>query len=226
MNIRDNLLRLQASLADATRHDLPVQLVAVSKFHSSTQIREAYDAGQRLFGENRVQELIAKQPNLPADIEWHFIGTLQTNKVKYIAPFVSMIQSVDTIKLMHEINRQAEKCNRTIRVLLEVHIAGEESKHGFSPDECRSFFSEGLPAQFRHVQICGLMGMATFTDDVEVVRREFRNLRRLFDELGLLPAIDKSLFCELSIGMSDDYKIAIEEGSTMVRIGSAIFGVR
>ena len=217
MIIQENLSKLQASLPDG------VKLVAVSKFQQEAAIKEAYDAGQRLFGENRVRELTGKQPNLPGDIEWHFIGTLQTNKVKYIAPFVSMIQSVDSLKLLQEINRQAEKCNRIIRILIEIHIAKEASKHGFPPGECRALFSHNITAQYKNVQICGLMGMATFSDNREQVRHEFRNLRILFDEIRSLPEIDESLFCELSMGMSDDYQIAIEEGSTMVRIGSAIF---
>jgi len=218
--VRKNLLKVQASLPCG------VKLVVVSKFQPEAKIKEAYEAGQRIFGENRVQELIAKQPLLPDDIEWHLIGSLQTNKVKYIAPFISMIQSVDTLKLMQEINRQAEKNNRIIRILLEVHIAEEESKHGFSPDECYAIFSEGLPAFYPNIQICGLMGMATFTDNSEQVRREFHTLRMLFDDISKMPSIDPSLFTELSMGMSDDYPIAIEEGSTMVRIGSAIFGER
>ena len=197
--------------------------MAVSKFQTETAIREAYHAGQRLFGENRVQELVGKHPVLPDDVEWHFIGTLQTNKVKYIAPFISMIQSVDTLKLMQAIDYQAGKCNRIIRILLEIHISKEISKHGFTIDECRMLFLEGLPSHFKYIHICGLMGMATFTDESKVVRREFRNLRRLFEEISALPEVDKSLFSELSMGMSDDYKIAIEEGSTMIRIGSAIF---
>ena len=219
-DLQNNLAELLASLPDEVR------LVAVSKFHPASTIKEAYDAGQRLFGENRVQELVAKQPILPDDIEWHFIGTLQTNKVKYIVPFVSMIQSVDTIKLMQEINRQAEKCNRIVRVLVEVHIATEESKHGFSPDECSALFMNNLPAKFKNIQICGLMGIASFTEESEVVRCEFRTLRRLFDEIRSLPDTDKSLFTELSMGMSDDHKIAIAEGSTIVRVGSALFGER
>ena len=217
MEVHENLSKLLASLPDG------VKLMAVSKFRPVETIRTAYDAGQRLFGENRVQELVAKQPGLPDDIEWHFIGTLQTNKVKYIAPFVSMIQSVDSLKLMQEINRQAGKYNRSIRVLLEVHIAEEDSKHGFTADECRTLFLDGIAAQFENLQFCGLMGMATFTDDTERIRHEFRTLRVLFDEIKSLPATDQSLFTELSIGMSDDYLIAIEEGSTMVRIGSALF---
>jgi pyridoxal phosphate enzyme (YggS family) len=220
MSIKGNILKIKSSLPDG------VKLVAVSKFHPVSTIQKAYDAGQRILGESRVQELIAKQPLLPEDIEWHFIGTLQTNKVKFIAPFISMIQSVDTLKLMQEINRQAEKCNRILRVLIEVHIAEESSKHGFSIDECKALFSDPLTEQFAHIQICGLMGMATFTDNKEQVKREFRTLRTLFDEIRTIPTIDKSIFVELSTGMSDDYLVAIEEGSTMVRIGTALFGER
>ena len=220
MSIEDNVSKYKSSLPDG------VKLIAVSKFHPSDAIKEAYDAGQRIFGESRVQELTAKQPTLPEDIEWHFIGTLQTNKVKYIAPFISMIQSVDSIKLMQEINRQAGICRRKIRVLIEVHIAEEDSKHGFSPDECRSFFSNGTPAQFENIEVCGLMGMATFTDDEKQVRSEFGKLRSLFEEIKSMQETDSSIFKELSMGMSDDYKIAIDEGSSMVRIGTSIFGTR
>jgi len=220
MRIKNNITQIKDSLPDS------VKLIAVSKFHSAETVKKAYDIGHRIFGESRVQELVAKQPVLPDDIEWHFIGTLQTNKVKYIAPFVSMIQSVDSLKLMQEIDRHAEKCNRKIRVLIEVHIAEEESKHGFSVDECKSFFTEGKLSQFSNIQVCGLMGMATFTEDTEQVRREFRKLHSLFDEIKSMPATDKSVFTELSMGMSDDYKTAIEEGSTMIRIGTAIFGIR
>jgi len=198
-------------------------LIAVSKFQPIDTIKEAYDAGQRIFGENRVQELVSKQPVLPDDIEWHLIGTLQTNKVKYIAPFISMIQSVDSLKLLQEINRQAEKNARTIRVLIEVHIAEEESKHGFSVAECESLFSSRIIGQFAHIQVCGLMGMATFTDDTEQVKREFGLLKSLFEKIKAMPDTDKLIFTELSMGMSDDYHIAIEKGSTMVRIGTALF---
>ena len=220
MCIEDNISKITESLPSE------VKLVAVSKFHPVGTIEKAFDAGQRLFGESRVQELIVKQPDLPDDIEWHFIGTLQTNKVKYIAPFISLIQSVDSLKLLHEIDYQASKCNRKIRVLIEVHIAEEESKHGFSPDECKALFTDGTIARFSGIQVCGLMGMATFTDDKEQVRREFRKLRTLFEEVKAMPANVESAFTELSMGMSDDYKTAIEEGSTMVRIGTAIFGAR
>jgi pyridoxal phosphate enzyme (YggS family) len=218
--IKDNISKIRSFLLDGT------QLIAVSKNHPVEIIREAYNAGQKIFGENRVQELITKQPLLPDDIAWHFIGTLQTNKVKYIMPFISMIQSVDSLKLMQEINRQAAKNNRIIRVLIEVFIAEEESKHGFSPDECRMFFNDRIQAQFENIHVCGLMGMATFTDDMEQVRREFRSLYTLFNEIKTMLSTDQSYFTEISMGMSDDYKIAIEEGSTMVRIGSALFGNR
>ena len=217
MSIKDNLLNINASLPKG------VNLIAVSKFQPIDTIKEAYDAGQRIFGENRVQELVSKQPVLPDDIEWHLIGTLQTNKVKYIAPFISMIQSVDSLKLLQEINRQAEKNARTIRVLIEVHIAEEESKHGFSVAECESLFSSRIIGQFAHIQVCGLMGMATFTDDTEQVKREFGLLKSLFEKIKAMPDTDKSTFTELSMGMSDDYHIAIEKGSTMVRIGTALF---
>jgi len=220
MFIRNNFLEIKSHLPEGVR------LIAVTKFQPVETIQEAYDAGQRLFGENRVQELIVKQPFLPADVEWHFIGTLQSNKVKFIAPFISMIQSVDSVNLMQEINRQAEKCKRIIHMLIEVHIAEEESKHGFTPAGCKALFENGILAQFANIQVCGLMGMATFTEDTRQVRREFRSLCTLFNEIKSMPDTDNASFTTLSMGMSDDYLTAIEEGSTMVRIGSALFGVR
>jgi pyridoxal phosphate enzyme (YggS family) len=220
MDIKRNIQAIYSSLPEG------VKLVAVSKFHPVETIKEVYEAGQRIFGESRVQELIAKHPVLPEDIEWHFIGALQTNKVKYIAPFISMIQSVDTFRLLQEVNRQAEKYDRVIRVLIEVHIAEEDSKHGFSIDECKSLFTETALKQFPGIRVCGLMGMATFTDDMDQVRREFGILRNLFKEIKSLPDTNREIFTELSMGMSDDYKVAIEEGSTMVRIGTGIFGTR
>lgn len=220
MNIRDKISAIKSSLPDG------VKIVAVSKFHFAETVMEAYNAGQRIFGESRVQELIEKQPVLPQNIEWHFIGTLQTNKVKYIAPFISMIQSVDTLKLLNEIDSQAEKNKRIINVMIEVHIAEEESKHGFSPYECKLLFSNDLSLSLPNVQICGLMGMATFTDNTSQVEREFKKLYGLFEEIKALPQTDKTTFKELSMGMSDDYKLAIKQGSTMVRIGTAIFGER
>ncbi|MDR3262195.1 MAG: YggS family pyridoxal phosphate-dependent enzyme [Tannerella sp.] len=215
--IAGNIAGIKSALPDG------VTLLAVSKFHPVEVVQEAYDAGQRVFGENRVQELVAKQPLLPSDIEWHFIGTLQTNKVKYIAPFVHTIQSIDSPALLKAVDRQAAKLNRRIRVFLEVHIACEASKHGFSMEACRAFFREGQPAAYPYVRIEGLMGMATCTDDTEQVRREFRSLRVLFDELKPLAG---DSFTGLSMGMSNDYPIAVQEGSTMIRIGSLLFGER
>lgn len=187
---------------------------------------EAYRAGQRVFGENRAQELAAKRNVLPQDIEWHFIGPLQANKVKDMAAFVHTIHSVDSLKLLREINKQAGKYGRIINVLLEIHIAKEESKHGFTPQECKQLLGEEDLNLFGNIRICGLMGMATFTEDMEEVRQEFRLLRSLFEELKSTAFKDNSFFCELSMGMTGDYEAAMEEGSTIVRIGSFIFGSR
>lgn len=219
MSISNNLKHIKSSLPET------VTLVAVSKFHPVEALREAYDAGQRVFGESRVQELTAKQPDLPTDIEWHFIGTLQKNKVKYIAPFVHTIQSVDSMELLKEIDKHAAKNNRTIRVLIEVHIAAESSKHGFSVEECRALFGEKQFAPYPNVCIAGLMGMATFTEDAHQIEKEFQSLQKLFNELKQSGFTDDS-FTELSMGMSDDYPVAIQNGSTMVRIGTSIFGGR
>jgi len=210
------------------RHLLPegVKLVAVSKFHPPLMIREAYEAGQRLFGESRVQELVSKQELLPGDIEWHFIGSLQRNKVKQIAPFISMIHSLDSERLMLEIEKQGAACHRVIPCLLQIHVAEEDTKAGFTPDECLGFLSDGRWRACTHVQIAGLMGMATFTDDREQVRGEFRLLKSLYDECKAGWFAGEPSFRELSMGMSGDYPVAIEEGSTMVRIGSVIFGER
>ncbi|WP_315287763.1 YggS family pyridoxal phosphate-dependent enzyme [Tannerella forsythia] len=219
MKIADRLVSIRQTIpADVT-------LVAVSKFHPVDALREAYDCGQRVFGESRVQELMTKQPVLPADIKWHFIGTLQTNKVKYIAPFIHVIQSIDSLKLLAAVDKEAKKCGRQIRVLIEVHIAEEASKHGFTPDECRELFARDTLNAYPHIRVVGLMGMATFTDDETQVRREFRKLRSLFEELRSLPSAGDD-FKELSMGMSDDYPLALEEGSTMVRVGTKIFGNR
>lgn len=198
-----------------------VQLVAVSKTHPVEKIRQIYDLGQRVFGENKVQELVEKQPNLPQDIQWHLIGHLQTNKVKYIAGFVDTIQSVDSEKLLTEINRQAEKYNRVIKVLLQVKIAEEDTKFGMEISETKELFLKFLRGEFPNVEITGLMGMATFTDDQEQVKREFQFLKRLFDQLSLQKQLQT-----LSMGMSDDFPVAIECGATSVRVGSAIFGNR
>ena len=220
MNIASNIKTLRESLPPQ------VSVVAVSKFHPTAQIREAYDAGQRLFGESRVQELVAKQQELPKDIEWHFIGTLQRNKVKQIAPFVTLIHSLDSERLMREIEKQGAACGRVISCLLQVHIAEEETKSGFSPDECRRFLEEGRWRACAHLQIAGMMGMATYTDNREQVRREFRQLKELFDESKAKHFAGDPSFRELSMGMSADYPIAIEEGSTLIRVGTLIFGDR
>lgn len=210
------------------RHALPehVTLVAVSKTHPPEAIQTAYDAGQRIFGENKVQELVAKHEVLPRDIEWHLIGHLQTNKVKYIADFVSFIHAVDSEKLLDEINKRAAKAERVIDVLLQVHIAEEDSKFGFDDAELTAFVSGTGIALHTHARIRGLMGMATFTDDREQVRLEFKHLKRLFDQLKTSVFVTANHFDTLSMGMSGDFDLAIEEGSTMVRIGSTLFGAR
>jgi pyridoxal phosphate enzyme (YggS family) len=187
---------------------------------------EAYNEGQRLFGENKVQELVPKYEELPKDIEWHMIGHLQSNKVKYIASFINMIHSVDSIKLLEEINKQGLKSNRTISCLLQVHIAEEETKFGFSPEEVLQFLESNGPSEMNNVTVSGLMGMATLTDDADQVRREFKGLKDLFEKLKTSPLPAGVAMKELSMGMSGDYKIAIEEGSTLIRVGSAIFGER
>lgn len=217
-----------SSILSSIKTDLPdhVRLVAVSKFHPVEMIEEAYHAGQRIFGENHVQEMTQKHELLPKDIEWHFIGHLQTNKVKYIAPFVSLIHSVDSFKLLKEINKQAEKSQRVISCLLQIHIAQEETKFGFSFDECRTMLQEEGWKTLTHVQLCGVMGMATFTDDIQEVRNEFRSLKKFFDEIKENYFSHNDAFREISMGMTDDYPIAIEEGSTLIRIGTKIFGER
>ncbi len=210
------------------RREIPqgVQLIAVSKTKPIAMLEEAYHAGQRAFGENYVQELIEKQPQLPPDIEWHFIGHLQSNKVKYIAPFVYCIHGVDSFKLLKEISKQASKNGRTIRCLLQVHIAQEETKFGFSPDELRSAASLFHPSDYPHVELAGLMGMASFSDDETVIRSEFCTLKKLFDELKQGAFTSLPSFINISMGMSSDWKIAVQEGSTMIRLGSSIFGSR
>jgi len=220
MGIGENIRRVSETLPPQ------VKLVAVSKTKPVDDILQAYQAGQRAFGENKVQELTAKQPLLPADVEWHFIGHLQRNKVKYIAPFVSLIHSVDSLKLLEVIDREAAKNQRTIRCLLQFHIAAETTKFGMSPEEARDLLRSGEFNALNHVQISGVMGMATFTDDREVVRREFRQLKNIFDLLKEEFFSEDTHFREISMGMSDDYLVAVEEGSTLVRIGSTIFGER
>ena len=203
-----------------------VRLVAISKYHPNEYIEAAYAEGQRIFGESHEQELRQKHTSLPQDIEWHFIGHLQTNKVKYIAPYVTMIEAVDSLKLLREINKQAERCNRVIKVLLELHIAEEATKYGLTLDACRELLEAGEWRQMQHIQICGLMMMASFVDDQEQIRREMLTARDFYDEVKSRYFADDAAFCERSWGMSDDYRIAIETGSTMVRIGTAIFGPR
>ncbi len=201
------------------------QLIAVSKTKTNIAILECYNKGQRAFGENYVQELVEKQAALPPDIQWHFIGHLQTNKVKYIAPFVHAIHSVDSIKLLQEIEKQAVRYNRNINCLLQFHIAEEDSKFGFGT-EGGEIIEETVVKQLKNVVICGVMGMATFTDDKNKVRQEFKKLKTIFDNLKLTLFKDSETFEHISMGMSDDYKMAVEEGSTMVRIGSLLFGKR
>ena len=203
-----------------------VKLVAVSKFHPNEYIEAAYQEGQRVFGESREQELAKKVVSLPQDIEWHFIGYLQTNKVKYIVPYISMIEAVDSLKLLKEINKQAEKCNRNVDVLLELHLAKEETKSGFDLDECRALLESGEWRQLTHVHIRGLMMMASFVDDENQIREEMMQASDFFDEVKEKYFHDDPLFCERSWGMSHDYQIAIECHSTMVRIGTSIFGPR
>lgn len=220
MNIKEIINEIKSELPQSTR------LVAVSKFHPAEAISEAYDGGQRIFGESKVQELEEKYKVLPKDIEWHFIGHLQTNKVKYIAPYISMIHAVDSYKLLCEINKQAQKANRVIKCLLEIHIAKEESKYGFSFESCRQMLDTEDWKELENVSVCGVMGMATFTDDDAEIRNEFKSLHDFFTELKNSYFSNDDNFREISMGMSDDYPIAIEEGSTMIRVGSKIFGVR
>ncbi len=203
-----------------------VRLVAVSKFHPIEALEEAYAAGQRVFGESKVQEMTTKYEALPKDIEWHFIGHLQTNKIKYMAPYVALIHGVDSFKLLKEINKQAIKAERTIPCLLQIHIAQEESKFGFSFDECRQMLEEGCWKELTHISIAGLMGMATNTDDENIIQQEFHSLEAFFQEIKDSYFSNQPAFKEISMGMSDDYPIAIAEGSTLVRIGSKIFGQR
>ena len=212
----------------ALRKDIPAgcTLIAVSKMQPVEKVLEAYETGHRVFGENKAQEMASKYQALPKDISWHMIGHLQTNKVKYIAPFVTLIHSIDSIRLLGEVNRQALKSKRVIRCLLQVHIAEEETKFGFSPEEILSLISSDVWNELQNIRIEGLMGMATFTDNQEQIRREFRSLKSLYEKLRSIPLPAVVGMKELSMGMSGDYKIAIEEGTTMVRVGTAIFGER
>lgn len=209
-------------------NNLPVgvRLVAISKFHPKEYIEAAYAEGQRLFGESHEQELVKKVVELPKDIEWHFIGHLQTNKVKYIAPYISMIDAVDSLKLLKEINKQAAKHDRVIKVLLELHIAAEETKYGLTLDACRQLLEDGEWKSLEHVQICGLMMMASHTDDEQQIAGEFDEAAHFFDEVKAKYFASDDAFCERSWGMSHDYPIAVKHGATMVRVGTSIFGPR
>ena len=220
MSVSQNLKEVRKEIPDHVR------LVAVSKTKPAEDILEAYNAGQKVFGENKAQDLIAKQPDLPADIEWHFIGHLQTNKVKYMAPFVAMIESVDSLKLLKEINKQARKHDRVIKCLLQFHIASEETKFGLDLDEAQELLESEEYRAMENIAICGVMGMATFTYDEDVLKKEFSTLREIFHTLKVKHFAGNESFKEISMGMSGDYKLAIEEGSTNVRVGTAIFGAR
>ena len=210
------------------RKQLPAQvrLIAVSKFKPAEDILEAYEAGQRLFGENKAQEMTAKHEVLPKDIEWHFIGHLQTNKIKYIIPFVHCIHSIDSAHLLAEVERHAAKAGRVVPCLLQFHIATEETKFGFSMEEAEEMLQSADFKSWNHVEICGVMGMASNTENSSQVRQEFRHLKNIFDHLKNNYFPQQESFREISMGMTGDYPIAVEEGSTLVRIGSAIFGAR
>lgn len=220
MSLQQNLREINDSIPAG------VTLVAVSKSQPIEKIRELYELGHRVFGENRAQELNTKHESLPGNIQWHMIGHLQTNKIKYIASFVNFIHAVDSPRLLSEISRQAAKFGRVIPCLLQVHIAEEETKFGFSQAEVLQFLQSGGWDQFTNIKVMGLMGMATLTQNEQQIRREFKSLRSLFDQLKRGPLPPQAQMAELSLGMSGDYKVAIEEGSTMVRVGTAIFGER
>jgi pyridoxal phosphate enzyme (YggS family) len=201
-----------------------VKLVAVSKMRTLPEMIEAYDAGQRAFGENRAQEMITKQPLMPADTEWHFIGHLQTNKVRFIAPFVALIHSIDSLNLLCEVNREALRNKRIIDCLMQFHIATEESKFGLDLPEALKILGSGIFRTLANIRIVGVMGMATYTEDENLVRGEFRMLRGHFEQLRDAFFMDDASFKEISMGMSGDYRIAIEEGSTIIRVGTVLFG--
>lgn len=220
MNLSEKINNIQKTLPAGVR------LVAVSKYHPASLIQEAYDAGQRIFGESHVQELVAKHDALPKDIEWHFIGHLQTNKVKYIAPFVSLIHAIDSERLLIEIDKQAKRSGRTIPVLLQVHVAKETTKFGFTPDELLNFMEKGDWRQYTNIRFSGIMCMATNTDDEALIASEFEQAKTLFHRIKEKYFSDSDTFNECSWGMSGDYPIAIEHGSTLIRIGSMIFGER
>jgi len=220
MSITTNIQSVRAHIPSNVR------LVCVSKFNPNESIQEAYLSGERIFGESKVQELCGKYESLPKDINWHFIGHLQTNKIRYIVPFVSLIHGVDSFKLLVEINKQAYKVGVKVSCLLQIHIAQEETKFGFSPTELIETLNSGEIKALQNITICGLMGMATYTHNREQIRAEFQNLKKLFDQVKTSHYIEDDQFSEISMGMSDDFQIAIEEGSTLVRVGSSIFGAR
>jgi pyridoxal phosphate enzyme (YggS family) len=218
MGIQQNLAELRKTIP------AHVSIIVVSKTQDLAKIMDAYNTGQRIFGENKVQEIISKAPLLPADIKWHFIGHLQTNKVRLVVPFVQMIHSIDSLRLLQEVEKEAGKVRRVMSCLLQLHIAREESKYGLSPEEAFGILESDEYKAMRNVQVKGLMGMATFTDDENLIREEFRSLRGYFTRIkARFFRLDKE-FRELSMGMSGDYLIAIDEGSTMVRIGTSVFG--
>ena len=219
-DVKGNLREVLGNLPDGVR------LVAISKFHPNEYIEAAYEEGQRIFGESHEQELAKKVETLPKNIEWHFIGHLQTNKVKYIAPYIAMVEAVDSLKLLKEINKQAAKHDRVVKVLLELHIAEEETKYGLTLDACRQLLEEGEWREMKHVQICGLMMMASHIDDEAQIASEFDTAANFFDEVKNKYFADDDAFCERSWGMSHDYQIAVKHGSTMVRVGTTIFGPR
>lgn len=221
MSIKENLIEIKNTFINAD-----CLLVAVSKTKPIEDLKKAYEAGIRDFGENKVQEIVDKQTQMPEDTQWHMIGHLQRNKVKYIAPFIHLIHGVDSFKLLKEINKEAKKADRIIPCLLQMHIAKEESKFGFDDAEMEEMLQSEEIKQLQHVKIVGLMGMATFTENEEVIRKEFKGLKSLFDDLKSKELPQNFDLKEISMGMSGDYLIAQEEGSTMVRIGSAIFGSR
>ena len=220
MPIGEQITRLRKELPEG------VSLLAISKYQPIEALQEAYDAGQRMFGENHIQEMAAKASSLPKDIQWHFTGHVQTNKIKYMAPFVNLIHAVDSFRLLREIDKHAAKHERSIDCLLQIHIAQEETKYGLTVDECRHLLANEPWRELQHIRITGLMAMGSNTDDMEQVRSEFKQIKNLFDELKEKYFPDEPSFCQISEGMTDDYPIAIEEGSTIVRIGSMIFGER
>jgi len=220
MHMKENLRKLKKELPGSVR------LVVVSKTQSPEVIRKVYDAGHRIFGENKVQELIAKQPELPGDIEWHFIGHLQRNKVRQIVPVTAMIHSIDSLRLLREVNKEAAKVNRVIDCLLQFHIAAEESKSGLDWEEAVEILESPAYKEMQNIRLCGVMGMATFTDETETITREFSHLRSIFQQLQSAFFSNDPEFREISMGMTGDYRLAIDQGSTIVRIGTAIFGPR